>query len=72
MHMLIGVPGWWGGGVLQPLQFWNFSGKSAYDSGKSTWDKLLFIESGFYNTTKRSILKSFNGSAANLLSAGNC
>ena len=46
-------------------------GQSAYDSGKSTWYK-LFIESASYNMTKQSILKSFNGSAANLLSAGNC
>ena len=49
-----------------------FFGQSAYDSGKSTWDKLLFIESDFDNTTKRSILKSLNGSVANVLSAGNC
>ena len=36
-------------------------GQNAYDSGKSTWDK-LFIESSFYNTTKWSILKRLNGS----------
>ena len=48
-----------------------FFGQSAYDSGKRPWYK-LFIESGSYNMTKQSILKSFNGSAANLLSAGNC
>ena len=46
-------------------------GKSAHDSGKSTWDK-LFIESGFYYPTKRSILRRFNGFAANLLIADNC
>ena len=48
-----------------------YFGQGAYDSGKNTWDKLL-IESGSYNMTKQSILKSFNGSATNLLSAGNC
>ena len=39
----------------------NSFGQNAYDSGKSTWDK-LFIESSFYNTTKWSILKRLNGS----------
>ena len=45
-------------------------GQNTYDLGKSTWDK-LFIESSSYNMTKWSILKTFNGSAANLLIAGN-
>ena len=39
----------------------NSFGQNAYDSGKSTWDK-LFIESSFYNTTKWSILKRLNDS----------
>ena len=46
-------------------------GKNPCDSGKGTWDK-LFIESDFYNTTKQFILKSSNGSAANLQVLGNC
>ena len=47
-------------------------GQNAYDSGKSTWDK-LFIESSFYNTTKWSILKRLNGSVCcRSLDAGIC
>ena len=47
-------------------------GQNAYDSGKSTWDK-LFIESSFYNTTKWSILKRLNGSVCcRALDAGIC
>ena len=47
-------------------------GQNAYDSGKSTWDK-LFIESSFYNTTKWSILKRLNGSVCcRVLDAGIC
>ena len=71
MYRLIGVPGGGAGEGTAALPVLTFFGQGAYDSGKNTWDKLL-IESGSYNMTKQSILKSFNGSAANLLSAGNC
>ena len=47
-------------------------GQNAYDSGKSTSDK-LFIESSFYNTTKWSLLKRLNGSVrCRSLDAGIC
>ena len=47
-------------------------GQNAYDSGKSTWNK-LFIESSFYNTAKWSILKRLNGSVCcRSLDAGIC
>lgn len=62
--------GGWGGCSPYPSVLKIFE-QNACDLGKSTWDK-LFIEYGFYNTTKRSILKSFNGSAVNLPIASNC
>ena len=62
---VIGVRTGWGPGAAVPLPpSFEFFTQNAYDSGKSTWDK-SFIKSGFYNTTKRFILKSFDGSAAN-------
>ena len=57
-HRLTGRGGGGGrdGGSQPPAVLKNF-GQNAQDSGKSTGNK-LFIESGFYDTTKRSILKS--------------
>ena len=54
-----------GRGKTAALPILEIHGKNPFHSRKGTWDK-LFIESYFYNTTKQSILKSFNGSAANL------
>ena len=59
-----------GGGAAAPLVLKLF-GQNAYDADEITWDK-LFIESSFYNTTKRPILKRFNGSAADLPIASIC
>ena len=48
-------------------------GQNAWDSGKSARDKIYIdsniyfhIESGFYNTTKRSMFQTLNGFVADL------
>ena len=65
------------GGGLQPLLVLENFRQEVYSIRQLlkvfliTSDK-SFIKSGLYNPTKRSILKSFNGSVANVPIPGNC